>query len=597
MPPHESFAAQPRTYRRLLVAIFTAVVVGTAIAWPHARLDAAAMVAMTCVLAAAIFPPIRMPSGGLSWFVTPTLGAACLLYDPATTFIGVTLGWTFGHTVFHQREWWKGLTNGFLSGFPSAVAAALVGVLRAHLPLAAAIAIAPVAVVATRRIVNLMLTSVIANARWGMPIVPTFAAKISEDIVEETAEVTCFIPIAVGTVLLPDGLWWLLLVVSLPLNWLSTTFEVPAYRRRTSWGQIGDAFLPVNDSRLKVITTQLSQGAAVVDPDGALMGISAVGLQLFGAEALPPGSLLRDLCVAEDAARVDELVKEACLGWAPRHIDVRVRTPGGMGRWLTLTAENRFADPAVHGVAILVHEVSDENRWWRTLGKYADYTFATPLVQALEDERRWIAQRVDSLRQILAMAQLAVARPQSQDDPTPRDLLQQALAAARSVERALAPPELSDLGVLAAIQTYTDELRTAGLAVILDATGYRAARLARDVELVAYRVVQWALDNVARHAGVTSAIVELSISEGRLRVAVTDHGRGFHPDEIRTLGGLTQMEGRVNLVGGTLTVTSAEGQGTQVRVDLPTGIVPAREESVAAHEDIGEALRFRTRNA
>ena len=93
--------------------------------------------------------------------------------------------------------------NGFLSGFPSTVGAALVGLIRTHLPLPVAIAIAPVAVVATRRIVNMMLTSLIANARWRMPIVPTFTAKISTDIVEEAAEVTCFIPIAVGTVILP----------------------------------------------------------------------------------------------------------------------------------------------------------------------------------------------------------------------------------------------------------------------------------------------------------------------------------------------------------------------------------------------------------
>jgi len=192
-------------------------------------------------------------------------------------------------------------------------------------------------------------------------------------------------------------------------------------------------------------------------------------------------------------------------------------------------------------------------------------------VQALEDERRWVATRVDSLRQTLAMAQFALTHPGGTGDPTVPELLQQALVGARAVERALAPPELSDLGVLAAIQTYTEELCAAGLEVSLEARGLKEGRVGRDAELVAYRVVQWALDNVARHAGVTGARVEISNSSGCLRITVTDRGRGFQPDDVRKLGGLAQMEGRVALVGGTLTISSALGQGTQVHVELPTG--------------------------
>jgi signal transduction histidine kinase len=95
------------------------------------------------------------------------------------------------------------------------------------------------------------------------------------------------------------------------------------------------------------------------------------------------------------------------------------------------------------------------------------------------------------------------------------------------------------------------------------------------VEVVALRVAQEALANVAKHAAATEVTVTVEYLDTSLRLAVCDDGRGFdpaHPPEPdgRTSGGtgLSTMRERVESVGGTLSVES--GAGTTVIATLPT---------------------------
>ena len=95
-------------------------------------------------------------------------------------------------------------------------------------------------------------------------------------------------------------------------------------------------------------------------------------------------------------------------------------------------------------------------------------------------------------------------------------------------------------------------------------------RFASDVETAAYRIVQEALTNVARHAGVKNATVRLWADGTMLGMQIEDQGIGFAVSSTPvTALGLTGMQERAHALGGQLTVESEPGRGTRVTAELP----------------------------
>ncbi len=90
-----------------------------------------------------------------------------------------------------------------------------------------------------------------------------------------------------------------------------------------------------------------------------------------------------------------------------------------------------------------------------------------------------------------------------------------------------------------------------------------------------YWTLQEALANAARHSHATHAAVTLSVSDTEATLEVRDYGRGFVvPDRFTQLAadehyGLTGLEQRAEILGGTLEIQSTLGQGTTLRVCLP----------------------------
>ncbi len=84
-----------------------------------------------------------------------------------------------------------------------------------------------------------------------------------------------------------------------------------------------------------------------------------------------------------------------------------------------------------------------------------------------------------------------------------------------------------------------------------------------------YRILHEALSNVLKHAGASEVRIELEVGSDSARMSVKDDGAGFNTDGPKVGFGLDGMRRRVEELGGTFTVTSAEGVGTDVVVSLP----------------------------
>jgi signal transduction histidine kinase len=101
--------------------------------------------------------------------------------------------------------------------------------------------------------------------------------------------------------------------------------------------------------------------------------------------------------------------------------------------------------------------------------------------------------------------------------------------------------------------------------------------------LVLFRVLQEALGNVAKHSGADWVAVFIAAENDQARLRLTDHGRGFDTESAQSGGGLglISMRERLRLVGGTMSVTSSHGQGTEIEAVIPN-TMPGRATSAFA---------------
>ncbi len=202
------------------------------------------------------------------------------------------------------------------------------------------------------------------------------------------------------------------------------------------------------------------------------------------------------------------------------------------------------------------------------------------LVEAHEEERRNVARELhDEIGQALTAIKMELAhvvRSQGRDEATgPLESARAATdAAIRSVHdltQMLHPRILDELGLVAALETHVREFsRRTGIPTDLKHDAVESSPDSR-VALCAYRIVQEALTNVARHAAASRCQVTLEHSRGAIRLTVEDDGKGF---DSRTGGarggvGLLGIQERVAACGGKYSVETGAGKGTRMMVELP----------------------------
>ena len=148
------------------------------------------------------------------------------------------------------------------------------------------------------------------------------------------------------------------------------------------------------------------------------------------------------------------------------------------------------------------------------------------------------------------------------------DLLERAMRELHDVIFDLRPPDLDDIGIVAALQRHVDQVNRSGLPCTLEVIG-EEHRLPPEVRLAIYRIVQESLHNAIRHAHADEAIVRIEWSGDRLRVAVQDDGSGFDLDNTsrRSGLGLMSMRERASSIGATLEIVTRAGSGTVIVVD------------------------------
>ncbi len=204
---------------------------------------------------------------------------------------------------------------------------------------------------------------------------------------------------------------------------------------------------------------------------------------------------------------------------------------------------------------------------------------ADHLQTAREDERHRLARNLhDELGALLTSAKLDAARIRSRLAGTAPealerlahlvDTLNSSIALGRRIIEDLRPSTLSNLGLVSTLEILARDFSTnSGLTVQCD---LQPVKLQPDAELVVYRLVQESTTNIIKYAQAKNVWISLQPKDGWVEVTVRDDGVGFDASvQPRSAYGLVGMRYRVEAEGGKFSLTSAPGQGTQIRVSLP----------------------------
>jgi two-component system, chemotaxis family, CheB/CheR fusion protein len=314
--------------------------------------------------------------------------------------------------------------------------------------------------------------------------------------------------------------------------------------------------------------------------ESALIGRSLPDLvgHLWGIDGFK--TKLEELSKAESGA----LLKFEHQSTTTRHKDLLVTgqaLPVDGDRVLLLTMEDvtelrkaQAAESERHEALEEEVEVKD-----RTLSRTQEQLreLAAHLFTVQEEERQRVARDLhDDISQRLSFLEIVCSKAdltesKDKDMEAIRKEVQSLNTDVRGISHRLHPAILSDLGITAALKSLVEDF---GMREGMPATYFETnvqPDLPQPVSTALYRITQEALRNVSKHAGETHVKVQLQGVDGRVQLQVRDFGTGFDQDAdfpLRGLG-LVSMQERARIAGGTFSVTSSLGEGTNIVVEIP----------------------------
>ena len=201
----------------------------------------------------------------------------------------------------------------------------------------------------------------------------------------------------------------------------------------------------------------------------------------------------------------------------------------------------------------------------------AHETERTLVAKALHDD---IGQRMAVLTMDLDALSRALPLPTSDVRARIDGLSDRAINLAKAIQALsdqLYPAKLDYLGLVSAVASFCRDVSAQQHVEIAFSHDGVPERVPTTVALPVFRVLQEAVTNVVKHAGVRHATVAIGGSSGEIRVEVVDAGTGFDPDAVLSghAPGLIGMRERARLLGGELFIRSRPGAGTSISARVP----------------------------
>ncbi|HKO96424.1 MAG TPA: PAS domain S-box protein [Pyrinomonadaceae bacterium] len=330
----------------------------------------------------------------------------------------------------------------------------------------------------------------------------------------------------------------------------------------------------------------------VVDNDGSIVRVNTQVEKMFGYER---GELM--------GQPIEVLLPDRLKADHMRHRDGYLREPHArpMGAGLELSGKRKdgsefpvdimLSPMDTEGGRVVIGVIRDITRRKQSEEAQREYSerlkfLSRRLMEVQESERRNIALELhDEIGQVLTGLKLTLEMgtrlPAAEVGASLEQagtLVNELMARVRKLSLDLRPAMLDDLGLLPTLLWHFEHYSAqTQIRVNFKHSGLEKRRFAPEVETAAYRLVQEALTNIARHAQVDEALVRFSTHQNTLLIEVEDYGTGFDVKSVLAAGGTSGLAGmreRAMLLGGRLNVDSRPGAGTRLIAELNIGMEP-----------------------
>ena len=309
----------------------------------------------------------------------------------------------------------------------------------------------------------------------------------------------------------------------------------------------------------------------IVDSEGVIRDLNPQALSMFGWSR-----------EQMEGSRVERLVPTASRGRHEqhrRHYGEAAR-PRPMGQGLELQALRKDGTTIpveislspgelASGLEHVICTIRDITGWKRMR------RLSRMMVTAAENERRHLSRELhDEFLQSLVALKIRVKLLADETDGEERERARALIAGeihdtirgVKRMIRGLRPPELDHQGIASALGAVFRDIREVYGFTVHATLDLVDGVLDAVAALELYRIVQEAVTNAVRHAGVSEATVMVRSVGGVVIAEIRDEGCGFEWDgQI----GLTSMHERAALVGGSVTVETSPGKGTTIRAAVP----------------------------
>jgi PAS domain S-box-containing protein len=346
-----------------------------------------------------------------------------------------------------------------------------------------------------------------------------------------------------------------------------------------------EAALHENLQKYRTLFESIDEGVCLVErlplrPDGLrdyrYIAMNPAMQAMFGIPDLS-GQSIRDNFPDQSEAWYDDYDRVLETGQSMRF--ERESVPQGLVLEMFVT---RLEEGSGQRLLTVMQDVTKRRRAEQELaaGRQQLLDLSGRLVNTQEDERRALAYELhDEIGQQLTALNIALeleARATAAQLRTRMHEAQAIVADLTSQVRRLSldlrPPMLDDLGLLPTLRWHIERfMQQTGVVVDFKYSGLDGA-LSPHIAIAAYRIIQEALTNIARHAQTTTVQVGIWSSAKQLKITIEDQGRGFDPATKPPHGrslGVASMRERAELLGGQFSLDAAPGEGTHIRVSLP----------------------------
>lgn len=346
------------------------------------------------------------------------------------------------------------------------------------------------------------------------------------------------------------------------------------------------ARLHATETRLATIFHSCPVGMCITSvEDGTVLEVNEVCCEIGGyrpEEVIGRSSI--DLGYWFQLEEREELLRILRRDGSLKNVEVAFRRKDGSLGY-TLRSFERLILDGQECILTMLNDITDRKQIDEELraSRQRLEVLSRQLITTQETERRHLARELhDEVGQMLTAIKMNLRRAQRASDTSVQSFLEdnvqmvdQAISQVRNLSLRLRPPQLDELGLVAALHWLVKLQAQNGRFVEQLDVELGEVTISTDLATVCFRIVQEALTNAVRHGQPNNVQIKLRATNDELYLLVQDDGIGFNVHEARKRAasgaslGLLSMQERVSLVNGRLTIDSAPGQGTKIQTWFP----------------------------